>query len=202
MERLDQLDQQGNANFCELAERWGISTDLAWRLIRSAVELSFLTHRSAFIISGFRSEAEQNELRRRGRPAAPPGRSTHTTCPATGADIWLGPAPPRSLIQAWGNIVNVNGLRFGGGSPLGRDLVPSDWEHVDLGPRGSRPIDWRGPPVYQPPPGPPDYEGQWLGPSSSAPSHNKIQLQQQARQQVRTLKHDIDRTLTDLEWGP
>lgn len=156
--------------------------------MRSAQELSFLSHRSAFIISGFRSEAEQNELRRRGRPAAAPDRSTHTTCPATGADIWLGPNPPAGLIMEWWRIVGLNGLRLGGGSPLNRDLVPSDWAHVDLGPRGSRPIDWREPP-FEPtmprPPRCPPFTG-WL-PHTTRSRDNKSHDSKCARSSMRSI---------------
>jgi hypothetical protein len=198
VERLDLQDQYGYSNFCELADRWGITDGLAYRLMRSAQELSFISHRSAFIISGFRSRAQQIELKRRGRPAADPDRSTHTTCPATGADIWLGPNPPAGLIMRWWQIVGLNGLRLGGGSPLNDDKVPSDWPHVDLGPRGSRPIDWREPP-FEPtmprPPGVPPVYG-------VAPAHNKIERQQIARQQVRTIKHAIDHTMGVDNFGP
>jgi len=36
----------------------------------------------------------------------------------------------------WGNIVLVQGLRWGGGGPVDPDnLIPVDWQHVDRGPR-------------------------------------------------------------------
>lgn len=35
----------------------------------------------------------------------------------------------------WGQWVMKSGLRWGGGSKLLETGLPSDWQHVDLGPR-------------------------------------------------------------------
>jgi len=70
-----------------------------------------------------------------GRPTAPVALSTHTTCPATGADIRLGFAPTRVQQAIWGRIATMNGLRWGGGGEVDDGGIPLDWQHVDLGPR-------------------------------------------------------------------
>lgn len=132
------------ADYCALAARWGISPDLALRIVRSAQDFEKETGRSAWIISGFRSVNEQNALRRKGRPAAANELSTHLTCPATGADVWLGPLPTPVMKAIWGRVTVMNGLRWGGGGAVNPDTgIPRDWPHVDLGPRGAPPIDWR-----------------------------------------------------------
>lgn len=86
------------------------------------------------VISGFRTLEEQLELERQGRPAADPDKSTHLTCPATGADLELPLAPDDGLKWEFGTGVTFAGLRWGGGSRLERG-IPLDWNHVDLGPR-------------------------------------------------------------------
>jgi len=80
--------------------------------------------------------AEQEALERAGRPTAPDALSTHRSCPATGVDISLGTFPSRELIETWGRIVQMNGLRWGGGSSLDDFGAPEDWQHVDRGIRG------------------------------------------------------------------
>jgi len=100
-----------------MAFRWGISQGLALRLVRSAQDFKLETGRSAWITSGARTREQQDQLRRQGRPAAADDVSTHRSCPATGADIWLGPAPTRVLKATWGRIVTFNGLRWGGWVP-------------------------------------------------------------------------------------
>lgn len=109
------------------------------------------------IISGFRTLAEQEELRRQGRPTADPDKSTHLSCPATGVDLRLeehmdpeNDLGDRSLWLAIGELAEAIGLRWGGGSPnaswwrpqdapggIGRvrAYFPSDFNHFDLGPR-------------------------------------------------------------------
>lgn len=88
------------------------------------------------IISGFRTVAEQIELGRQGRPAADPSRSTHTTCPATGIDFRINGFVTTLMKARFGTIAVMNGLRWGGGSPVDPSTgIPSDWNHVDLGPR-------------------------------------------------------------------
>ncbi len=109
-----------------LAERLGMME----RIFRD------MTDRSLTGISGFRTKAEQEALRARGRPAAPDELSTHRTCPATGADLRMNGLPTTPLKKAFGEAAILSGLRWGGGSSRDPDTgIPSDWNHVDLGPR-------------------------------------------------------------------
>lgn len=88
------------------------------------------------VISGFRSRAKQEELKRRGRPTAPFQLSTHTICPARGADLRVvGIFPSRNVKLHFGQAAFEEGLRWGGGSAVDQHGIPSDWNHVDLGPR-------------------------------------------------------------------
>lgn len=87
------------------------------------------------MISGYRTPEQQEELIREGRPAAPVELSTHTTCPATGADVRVATFPTDAIKATWGRIATEHGLRWGGGSPRDDRGIPSDWNHVDLGPR-------------------------------------------------------------------
>jgi len=98
------------------------------------------------IISGFRTEAEQAALEAAGAPTAADERSTHRSCPATGADVVPGAVRglSRPVEVLFGEAAAKAGLRWGGGSKPrrlvigGRDTgawIPSDWHHVDLGPR-------------------------------------------------------------------
>lgn len=92
--------------------------------------------RRVYIISGWRSRAEQQQLGKAGRPTARDDLSTHRTCPATGVDISLGLLPSNFMKALWGRITLVNGLRWGGGGSVDPDsLIPLDWQHVDRGPR-------------------------------------------------------------------
>jgi len=93
------------------------------------------TRQEAVIVSGYRTRAEQAALGRQGRPTAPDSLSTHRSCPATGADVWIGFLPVVTKKHIWGRILFLNGLRWGGGSPLDNNAIPLDWQHVDLGPR-------------------------------------------------------------------
>jgi len=122
---------------CELAERWGVDVDVMQRVWESAANFERGTGgRRVRIISGYRTRAEQHRLGRMGRPTAPDDLSTHRSCPATGVDISLGLNASNFMKVTWGNIVLVNGLRWGGGGPVNPDnLIPLDWRHVDRGPR-------------------------------------------------------------------
>lgn len=127
---------------CELAIRWKVSLDTMERLALSAEDYFQETRGTVEIISGFRTQAEQATLKRRGRPTAPDNLSTHRSCPATGVDISLGFLPTRVQKAIWGRIVTLNGLRWGGctdrpGAPCPVDSagIPIDWGHVDMGPR-------------------------------------------------------------------
>lgn len=121
-----------------LCKDWGVSSELAVRLSAALSQAERETGLEWTIISGYRSPERQEELRRQGRPTAPPGLSTHTTCPATGADVRVASFPSNALKATWGRIAVINGLRWGGGSPVDPETgIPSDWNHVDLGPRQS-----------------------------------------------------------------
>jgi len=87
------------------------------------------------IISGFRTREHQEQLAAEGRPAADPDLSTHCSCPATGADLRVNGVETGNYEKAlFGESAVRAGLRWGGGSPA-PDGIPSDWNHVDLGPR-------------------------------------------------------------------
>lgn len=120
---------------CTLAVTWGVDEAVMRRVSRAADLFLMLTRRPVWIISGFRTRREQNRLRRSGRQAAPDELSTHRTCPSTGVDISLGSVVPVDVIRAWGDLVELNGLRWGGGSSKDRRGIPSDWRHADAGPR-------------------------------------------------------------------
>jgi hypothetical protein len=87
------------------------------------------------IISGFRSPARQEELRKAGRPAAPVHLSNHTVCPARALDFRVSVTPTPDVKAAFGAAAVRVGFRWGGGSPVDDRGIPSDWNHVDLGPR-------------------------------------------------------------------
>ena len=148
-----------DSNPCDLAYRWSVAPRLMEKVFTAAtlfeIEARILGKMGSptvSIVSGFRTKAEQDALRMSGRPAAPDDRSTHRSCPATGIDISLGNLPTIAQKIAWGRNVMMQGLRWGGGSPVdgspilgpnGNILlngIPSDWQHVDLGPR-SRPLN-------------------------------------------------------------
>jgi len=126
----------GGADCVSLSSRWGIDPQLALRLLEleQAFEQRFPGLGSLRIISGFRTAEEQAELEREGRPAAADYLSTHRTCPATGADLALPFEPDDYAKVELGWMVRRVGLRWGGGSAL-ENGIPSDWNHVDLGPR-------------------------------------------------------------------
>lgn len=130
-----------DSDACALAIRWRVAWDTMWRVVEAAQRHELKTGRRVRIISGFRTKAEQDRLRKRGRPAAAEDRSTHRSCPATGVDISLGFAPSRFQIVTWGHTAIRVGLRWGGGGPVqpvepGVPAgIPVDWQHVDRGPR-------------------------------------------------------------------
>lgn len=126
------LPEPINGDVCGLMRRWLISRELATRLVRGASFLPF----SISIMSGYRSPEKQRALKEEGRPAAPVDRSTHTSCPATGADLWPNIAKTRVVQATMGEAMVRAGLRWGGGSPVDPATgIPSDWNHFDLGPR-------------------------------------------------------------------
>lgn len=136
---------------CAFAERWGIRVDLGGLLLLLArviiqdprLKQLIRTVDSIKMISGFRSKESQDALRRQGRPAADDEKSTHRSCPATGADVRLeglmDPTTSAEAREAWqsiGQIATRIGLRWGGGSPVDPSTgLPVDFNHFDLGPR-------------------------------------------------------------------
>jgi len=127
----------GDTDPCLLL-RWGISDELVARLIRMAAQIPG----GLVIYSGARTVAHQNSLRTQGRPTADNDKSTHLSCPATGADVrfTFGAAnlEPQSRAQ-FGLFARMAGLRWGGSdSPALDDRnIPVDWNHLDLGRRVS-----------------------------------------------------------------
>jgi len=124
-------------NWCDLAVRWGVATEVMRRIATAAAQYFMQTGGlPVHIVSGFRTRAEQEKLKRQGRPTAPDDQSTHRSCPATGVDISLGFAPTNFQKVIWGGLAIDNALRWGGGSPVDEDgVIPVDWQHVDIGPR-------------------------------------------------------------------
>jgi len=125
---------------CDLEADFKLSPLLAEKLATAMIVWTRETSIGISVISGFRSEREQEQLRREGRPTAAPGVSTHTICPAQGADIQIHAFVTTAMKARWGRIVVFSGLRWGGGSPVGtlsdpEPGIPSDWNHVDTGPR-------------------------------------------------------------------
>lgn len=131
-----QREEVVSSDCCALAERWNVALEVLLRLIIAAIKFRARTGRKVLIISGFRTAAEQEELRQAGRPTAPDELSTHRSSPATGIDVSFDGGPlPTDLRLAWGEEVKAAGLRWGGGSNVGSDGIPVDWQHVDVGPR-------------------------------------------------------------------
>ena len=117
---------------CALSSRWKIHPQLASALVSMSAMLPF----GFEVISGFRTVERQRQLMAEGRPAADPAVSTHTICPATGADLRVSVAPVDTVKAQLGSAAVFAGLRWGGGSPVNPGTgIPSDWNHVDLGPR-------------------------------------------------------------------
>ena len=119
------------SEICEMADYWIIHPVLAVKLAAMAQLVPF----GLSIISGFRTVERQLELARDGRPAADPSLSTHCSCPATGVDLRMDGVHAGNYEKTLlGGAAQKAGLRWGGGSPL-VDGIPTDWNHVDLGPR-------------------------------------------------------------------
>jgi len=120
---------------CVLSETWRVDPTLMSKVFRAAELYENFTRSPVWIVSGYRTRFEQMDLGRRGRPTALDERSTHRTCPATGLDISLGALPSTEKKRFWGQMVESNGLRWGGGSNVDGQGIPGDWQHVDMGPR-------------------------------------------------------------------
>lgn len=132
------LPQSLEAVSCEeLSSRWQIDVLLAVKLLQLEMlwQQRFPGLGSLRIISGWRSADEQRGLELAGRPAAADERSTHRSCPATGADLALPIAADAYSKLQLGELALLVGLRWGGGGPIDGQGIPIDWPHVDLGPR-------------------------------------------------------------------
>lgn len=117
---------------CQLSQRWKVTPTLARKLIVVGSRTPF----PVSIISGFRTVMSQDLLRASGRPTADNDRSTHLTCPATGADLRIAIAVTRVTKAILGTEIVRAGLRWGGGSPVDPETgIPTDWNHADEGPR-------------------------------------------------------------------
>ena len=131
-----ELLSSGSEGACVVSRRWTVQTDVVRRVMRAATQFEMETGRPVRILSGHRSIEKQLQLKRAGRPAADPSVSTHTSCPATGIDIDMGFGVTNVMKVIWGRIIVFEGLRWGGGSPIDPQTgTPSDWNHVDAGPR-------------------------------------------------------------------
>lgn len=121
---------------CDISSRWLVDPRVMARVLAAAAEFSRVTGRDAWIISGYRTKADQDRLRKAGRPTAPDHLSTHRSCLATGVDVDLGFGVNNPLKVLWGTSAFYAGLRWGGGSAIDASTgIPSDWAHVDEGPR-------------------------------------------------------------------
>lgn len=133
---MPERERLTQAPLCDLVGRWNVDWRVLEKVILAAADFEFQTGRDVFIISGFRTQAEQIRLGKAGRPTAPDELSTHRSCIATGVDVDLGFVISDLMKVLWGTAVVFRGLRWGGGSPIDPLTgIPSDWNHVDGGPR-------------------------------------------------------------------
>lgn len=123
--------EDGHMPFCVWLAKWGLALALGIKLQR----MQELFPTRLLIFSGFRTRDQQEELDREGRPAAPFDLSTHTTCPATGADVRPDIAWDTAVAGTFGSAAVSAGLRWGGGGPIDETGIPIDRSHLDLGPR-------------------------------------------------------------------
>lgn len=123
-------------SIARLCDHWKLDGKLVKRLHPALIQLEAETGLRWSVISGYRTPQEQQRLIDEGRPAAPVQLSTHTECPATGADVRVATFPTRAMKAQFGRVVSEHQLRWGGGSPPDEYGIPLDWNHVDLGPRG------------------------------------------------------------------
>lgn len=117
--------------FCVWLAKWGLALKLGIALQR----MQELFPTRLLIFSGFRTRDQQEQLEREGRPTAPFNSSTHTTCPATGADVRPDIAWDPAVLLTFGHAATQAGLRWGGGGPIDETGIPIDRSHLDLGPR-------------------------------------------------------------------
>jgi len=138
-EMIDPSGSWEQLRVCNFAAKWKLSLPLAQKLV--TMSRQFAT--GLTIISGHRTNDEQDALRAAGRPAAANDKSTHLACPSQGADLRVNgvttlrdPTSSADEVKmAFGVAAVFAGLRWGGGSPINAFGIPSDWNHVDLGPR-------------------------------------------------------------------
>lgn len=123
------------SDVCKVANDFHVDARTMERVVQAAHQYVEETRGTVTIISGYRTAVEQRGLASAGRPAARDDLSTHRTCPSTGVDISLGFGTTRVQKAIWGRAVLFAGLRWGGGSCVDAGGIPSDWQHVDLGPR-------------------------------------------------------------------
>jgi uncharacterized protein YcbK (DUF882 family) len=128
MSRLDE-------NAAAIQSVWKVSGETASRGALLLESLHAATGQRWQIISGFRTAGEQVRLSREGRPTAPVDLSNHTSCPATALDFRGPGIPTRAVKATFGRLALEAGFRWGGGSAVDDVGIPSDWNHVDLGPR-------------------------------------------------------------------
>lgn len=132
------LDREplSGADPCELAERWRVRLDIMALAVTVADQFQRETGLPLWIISGYRTHEEQDMLRLRGRPAAPEELSNHRACPALAVDVSINTLVTPAIKATLGRIATMNGMRWGGGSPVDPETgIPSDWNHLDIGPR-------------------------------------------------------------------
>lgn len=126
------LKHPTDEELCNFAAYWGVCLNLAQMVTKMAQDLPFTIQ----VISGYRSCAQETLLGEQGRPAIACDKSNHTTVPARAMDIWPGVAVTNAVKAQVGRAATFAGLRWGGGSPADPATgIPSDWNHVDLGPR-------------------------------------------------------------------
>lgn len=119
----------------ELVRGWKVTPEVAIRFLLMRTLFEQQTGHELSIISGYRSPEHQRCLGRQGRPAAPVDVSNHTSCPATALDLRISGLPTQALKAELGRAAIEAGFRWGGGSSVDDTGIPSDWPHVDLGPR-------------------------------------------------------------------
>lgn len=135
---LERLEGPGCGRvLSDFIARWGIREDIAHKALELGSCFRIATGRELYIISGYRSPEKQRELRAQGRPAADPALSNHTVYPALAFDVDAFPDPTKEQKLLLGQCGLCIGLRWGGGSRLDDNGIPTDWNHFDLGPRSA-----------------------------------------------------------------
>jgi len=117
-----------------IAMEWRLDLEFANRVAEAINRTEQDTSRPIRIISGWRSHREQQALIDQG-VGAPLDVSNHTSCPSTAVDVTLGPFPTLDQKRLLGINAAMFGLRWGGGSPIDGNGIPTDWNHLDRGPR-------------------------------------------------------------------